>query len=420
MKVTILTVGSRGDFQPYVALGLGLKQAGYQVRIPAPPAFSELITANGLDYAPVDSINPQDFMRHSSMQSVAKRDNQLVLLITLFREALPILRAFLNETWRFSQDSDAIISNVVFFGAYDCAEKLGIPFILAPLDPVYPTCALASPAFAPPRLQLGYYNLFTHRVFDQVLWQPFRTVVNQWRQKTLGLRPHPFWGPYHTLRQHDILTLFGYSPSVIPKPSDWPSANHVTGYWFLDGDKNWQAPTELREFLDSGAPPVYIGFGSMIDRDPTRITRIVTEALEISGQRGIISAGWSRLGYISFPKNVICVGSLPHAWLFKRTSAVVHHGGAGTTAAGLRAGSPTVITPFLGDQSFWGHRVFTIGAGPKPLSYHKLSAKALANRISQAVTDSQIRKNVTALSKSIQMENGVAQAVQLIKDRLSS
>jgi sterol 3beta-glucosyltransferase len=418
MKITILTIGSRGDFQPYIALGNGLKQAGFQVRIPAPPAFQDLITGHGLEYVPVNSVNPQEFMRHSSMQTVAQRNNQFMLLLTMFREARGMLRAFLDEAWQFSQDSDAIVSNIVFFGAYDCAERLGIPFILAPLDPLYPTYAFASPAFAPPKFRVGAYNFISHCLFDQVLWQPFRQAVNEWRQSVLDLPPHPFWGPYRAVRQPSTLTILGYSPSVFPAPPDWPSSNHVTGYWFLDKAEDWQPPMELQRFLDAGSPPVYVGFGSMVDRDPEHITSIVVKALEMSEQRGIISNGWSGLGDMSLPSTVTCVGSVPHAWLFKHMSAVVHHGGAGTTAAGLRAGVPTIITPFMGDQPFWGHRVAEIGVGPEPLSYHKLTAEALAQRIVRAVTDSQIRNKAMTLGGEIQKEDGVTTAVQFIRDHL--
>jgi sterol 3beta-glucosyltransferase len=169
--------------------------------------------------------------------------------------------------------------------------------------------------------------------------------------------------------------LYGFSPSVIPAPSDWNGNTFITGYWFVDESENWQPPTALLDFLQSGSPPVYIGFGSMSNRNPEQTADLVIQALALTNQRAILLSGWSGLQKANTPDSIFMIDSIPHSWLFPRVSAVVHHGGASTTAAGLKAGVPSVIIPFFGDQPFWGQRVADLGVGPKPIPRKKLTAE---------------------------------------------
>jgi UDP:flavonoid glycosyltransferase YjiC (YdhE family) len=209
--------------------------------------------------------------------------------------------------------------------------------------------------------------------------------------------------------------LSGYSPQVLPKPPDWDDNHYVTGYWFLDAQPDWQPPAELLHFLESGPPPVYVGFGSMSDKAPERQTRLVLRALEITGQRGVLLTGWGAVSSLPTSASVFYVDDVPHSWLFARMAAVVHHGGAGTTAAGLRAGVPSLITPFLLDQYAWADRVVKLGVGPHMPDNQRLTAEKLAHAISTAVTDSALRARAAALGERIRAENGVACAVELIE-----
>ena len=189
----------------------------------------------------------------------------------------------------------------------------------------------------------------------------------------------------------------------------------MTGYWFLDPAADWQPQPELLDFLASGPPPIYIGFGSMASRQPRATADMALEALRRTGQRGVLYAGWGGLHKEDLPDSVFMVGSTPHSWLFPRMAAVVHHGGAGTTAAGLAAGVPAVITPFFADQPFWAQRVYELGAGPKPVPRRKLTAENLAAAIEAALSDATIRARVATLGARIRAENGVAAAVALIE-----
>jgi sterol 3beta-glucosyltransferase len=208
--------------------------------------------------------------------------------------------------------------------------------------------------------------------------------------------------------------LYGYSRHVLPPPADWGPDEHVTGYWFLDPEETWQPPADLAAFLAAGPPPVYIGFGSMGSRNPAASAQLALGALAASGQRGILASGWGGLRETDLPESVFMVRAVPHSWLFPQLAAVVHHGGAGTTAAGLRAGVPSLIVPFFGDQPFWGRRVAALGVGPDPLPRKRLSEDTLASAIRQAVGDAGMKVQAAAMAEKIRAEDGVVKAIDLV------
>jgi sterol 3beta-glucosyltransferase len=208
--------------------------------------------------------------------------------------------------------------------------------------------------------------------------------------------------------------LYAYSEAVVPRPADWGEHVAVTGYWFLDAPAGWPPPPGLLKFLADGPPPVYVGFGSMFMAGGAPMTTVVVKALELSGQRGVIATGWGGLTAEIGPDHVYFLEAVPHDWLFPRVAAVVHHGGAGTTGAGLRAGRPTVVCPLVGDQPFWGRRVAELGVGSAPLPRAKLTAERLAEAISAAVTDAKMQERAADLGERIRAEDGVARAVALI------
>jgi UDP:flavonoid glycosyltransferase YjiC (YdhE family) len=212
--------------------------------------------------------------------------------------------------------------------------------------------------------------------------------------------------------------LYCYSPAVAPKPPDWSESAHVTGYWFLDHPLDWQPPADLLHFLESGPSPIYLGFGSMITRKPEETTRITLDALRQAGHRGVIATGWGALSQSDLPDEVFLIESVPHDWLFPRMAAVVHHGGAGTTGAGLRAGVPSIVVPFGGDQPFWARRVKALGAGPDPIPRKRLTADRLAHAIRIAVADEPMRKRATELGATIRAEDGVGNALKIFNQTM--
>jgi sterol 3beta-glucosyltransferase len=239
-------------------------------------------------------------------------------------------------------------------------------------------------------------------------------VVNQCRSEILGLQPLPA-GFYHRLDVSRIPLVYGFSPNLLPRPADWGDWLQVSGHWFLDEQTEWQPPDELVRFLDSGKPPVYIGFGSMIDEQIKQVTPVVLEALRATDQRGILLGGWGGLGNGDLPESVLHIESVPHDWLFPRVLAVVHHGGAGTTATGLRHGRPTVIVPFFADQPFWGEQVYRLGAGPHPIPFKRLNGENLTQAVERSVNDPNIKQKAGQLGEKIRREDGVGKAVSLIQ-----
>ncbi len=209
--------------------------------------------------------------------------------------------------------------------------------------------------------------------------------------------------------------IITYSSSIIPHPSDWPENIHITGYFFQETELDWQPSSELQSFLEAGAPPVYIGFGSMAGQASEQLTKLVLASLAKSGQRGLLMTGWGALQPGAVPDNVFVLDAAPHSWLFPRMAAVVHHGGAGTTAEGLRAGVPSVIVPFILDQPFWGARIKALGVGPEPIPHKHLSVDRLTKAINIAVSDCLMIQNAKSCGEVVRTENGVSNAVKIVK-----
>ena len=245
-------------------------------------------------------------------------------------------------------------------------EQLGIPALPTSLQP-FLTPTRTFPVVGMPALPLGGgYNRLTYVLAEAFVTLLLRGRINRWRTQTLGLPRYQGPGLFSALRQPGTPTLYGFSPTVLPKPADWGAHVHVTGYWFLP-PQEWQPPEALRRFLAAGPAPVYIGFGSIAYPNPSRLMQTVLEAIQHAKVRAIVASGWSGLQPNDLPDNVLLIDSAPHDWLFPRVAAAVHHGGAGTVAASLRAGLPSLVIPFMADQPIWGQRVHALGAGPPPI-----------------------------------------------------
>jgi sterol 3beta-glucosyltransferase len=408
MKILILTVGSRGDVQPYIALGTGLRDAGHAVTLATLEVFGPLAAAHRLNFHPLRGEFLELLQTAEGKAAIVGKGNPLALL----RQVTPMLRRMLDDVLSASSGAELVIYHPKALGGYSLAEKLGTPGILALPLPLYsPTAAFPSPII--PVANLGpVLNRLSHTAIVKLTSASVRGVMNRWRKETLGLSP-----ARDELRLHGqpVLRLYGYSEAVLPTPADWDSTSVATGYWFLDRPQGWEPPASLQAFLNAGPPPVYIGFGSMPTQDAARTTRIVLAALERAGQRGVLATGWGGLVTADLPLSVYALTEAPHDWLFPQMAAVVHHGGAGTTAAGLRAGVPTIICPFFGDQPFWGRQVAMLGAGPRPIPQRRLTVETLSAAIRAAVGDPTMRERATALGLVIQAEDGVGQAVARIE-----
>jgi sterol 3beta-glucosyltransferase len=414
MRITILALGSRGDVQPYVALGAGLKQAGFATRLVTFENFEPMVRAQGLDFHPVTG-DVQAMLTMGSAANMAEAGNNPIRFYRAVKESFgSIADDYVTAlSADVLLDSDMIINQLPasLFG-YDLAEKLGVPYLVASVIPLYRTRAWPLVLF--PMFSLGgLYNTLTYRVAEQMAWGMFRSTINQFRAK-IGLSKAPFWGHFGRMMAQRVPVINGFSTHVVPRPEDWGDHVHVTGYWLLD-EPEWTPPPDLVRFLESGDKPVFIGFGSVPTRDADRLTHIILEASRQSGVRVILSSGWANLGQRELPETIFKIGYVPYPWLLPQMAAVVHHGGAGTTGQALRAGVPSMVVPFGADQFYWGSRVMELGAGHVPIPFKKLSVENLAAALTQMISDEHMKTCAAILGEKLRAENGVTNAVQIIE-----
>ncbi len=415
MKITFVAPGSRGDVQPYVALGTGLKAAGHTVRVLTTQDFAPLVQSYGLDFVALGGS--AELGAQQQMQGLVEQGNLLKILAQTGRGAQQMAHQAAVGGLAVGRDSDLLVGGLGgLFVGLALAEKLDIPFIQAYLLPLSPTRAFPSILLPGPAVRLpAWANRVSHQVTQQMMWQMFRRADSKARTEVLHLPPAPFGGPLSVRRRSALPILYGYSAHVVPRPPDWDASIHITGYWFLDPPTAWEPPTDLVQFLQAGPAPIYIGFGSMLSNNPQATTDLVVQALARSGQRGVLYGGWGGLQPAQLPETIFMTSALPHSWLFPQMAAIVHHGGAGTTAAALQAGVPSIVTPFFGDQPFWGQRVMALGVGPRPILRRHLTVDNLAAAMRSAVSDQRMRQRAAELGERIRGENGIARAVALLE-----
>lgn len=413
MKILIFTFGSRGDVQPYVALGEALTKAGHTVVLSTGQGFDAMIVRHGLVPATL-SIDFKAILARPDMAEAMRSFSGKVRAWRTFR------RTFQNhyrEMWAVAQRvrPDMILAHPKGFAAVHIAEALGVICVPTTLQPAF-TATSEFPNFLVSANSLGAFgNRLSHQAFQRLADWGQTSSLGSWPREALGLkstRSRSFFNGYHP-RGKAVPRLHGYSRHIIAKPADWGEADQITGYWFAEPETSWRAPNDLRAFIENGPPPVYVGFGSMPSEDAERQTRIVIEALRLAGRRGILASGWGGLAGRDPSRTVFSLESAPHDWLFPRCSAVVHHGGAGTTHEGLRWGRPTIVCPLTVDQPFWAARVYNLSAGPKPIAQSALTSGALAGALMQAHELAIVRR-AAELGDQLRWEGGVAAAVAIL------
>lgn len=419
MRTVIFAAGSQGDIQPCLRLGKGLQGIGFDILLTAPQNFANLSAEYALPFHPLRG-DVRKIMAGKTGRDFLERSgaNPIRSIIAMRKMLGPIATQMAEGALEASREADAIITLAVFapFGK-TIAEILGIPLILVEPTPTLPTGEFAAAGFPTQKNLGGLFNRLSGFAMLAVIWQWYRPFVNEFRKRH-GLRPLRGSDFYGSLTSTPLLGA--YSPTVIPPPRDWGDNAHIVGYLFQEGTNEWQAPIELEKFLDQGEAPVYVGFGSMAGHNPERITKMVIDALLKTGQRGVIATGWGGMSVMNVPKNIFVLDSAPHGWLFPRMAAVAHHGGAGTTAEGLRAGIPSVIVPFTVDQPFWGNRVKALGVGPESIHSSKLTTDALADAIHIAVTDKSLGERAGSIGKAIRAEDGIGNAVKIVRQYLGA
>jgi UDP:flavonoid glycosyltransferase YjiC (YdhE family) len=416
-RLTFLCFGSRGDVQPYVALGVGFKKAGYVVQIATHEIFKELVEQHGLEFALVKG-NPRALLERDATRETLKTGANVIRMTFGFRKMVEsVLAEMLESALDACSGSDALLYGLMGIPAYHLADKWNIPRFPMLLQPTTRTGEFPSLDF--PNLALGPgYNKLTWYLGEQLFWVMLGQFANQWRHTALGLPSLTAKGQHDRLYRQRLPFTYGISEHVLPRPKDYPAWHRLVGYWFLDQSTGWTPPADLVEFINAGSLPIYVGFGSMNAGEAKQTTRIVLDALRITKQRAVFLKGWGGLHAEDLPDNVHMVETVPHEWLFPQVSCIVHHGGAGTTAAAFRAGVPQVVVPHFADQPFWAMRVHRLGVAPQPVYMKKLNATDLAGAITSTLQDREIQSRAKILGEAIRSEDGVTRAVELVNSYL--
>lgn len=417
--VALVTLGSRGDVQPFVALGRGLQRAGYRVVVATQEAFRAFVEGYGLTFYPLTrDIRPlmRVFAHRGLMDG---RQNAVLFVRYMYRSAQQLYRDVGLRLRNLMEQADALVLASAFAAVHVVARRLGKPHVVAAFQPLtpsrdYPPFFLpqASPPYLP---YLPYLNLWEHWLFYELLWQIGRPLVNRALTDFFALPPLPAVGTVRRWFEDPGLPfLYAISPSLFPRPKDWPAWHIMTGFWLLLEQAQEPLPADLEAFLDDGPPPVYIGFGSMTPRAPHRIAAAVLHAAEDLGLRVVLARGWGGLEPKHLPRWAFLLDEVPHLALFPRVQAVVHHAGAGTVAAALWAGVPQVAVPHFADQPLWAERLYRLGVAPRPIPASDLDADSLAQALRVALSEP-VRRRAQWLARQLREEPGVTGAVDLLR-----
>ena len=397
MRLLILTYGTEGDTRPLVALGHALHQRGHDIHLLGDARTLGTADELGLPNSPLSGDIRQLFAdwRSEGPRGTAKALVQLSNANT---------HAWMAETFAAADGRDAILtSGLAGFIGLSVAERLGIPAIGAGMIPLTPSREFPSP-FLPAGLVPRWLNHASLRLTNTLFWLAFRKSLNEARRTVLDLPP---WRDLPT--EHPM--LYGISPTILPQPADWPPHARLCGQWQTPA-ADFTPSIELADFLRNGPPPIYIGFGSMAGIDWTKMIGPVGAAL--AGRRALLNPGWSEIDQLELPGNVLRIGAIPHGWLFPQTSAVVHHGGSGTTHSATHAGKPSVVVPFAGDQAFWAERLYRLGIAPPGMNAAKPDAQSLG-RAFDFVERGEVRKRAAELGERMGREDGLGTAADQIE-----
>jgi sterol 3beta-glucosyltransferase len=415
MHFTIIALGSHGDVQPFATLGGALKRAGHSVRLATFELFAPMAQAAGLDFHCLRG-DAQALLKTATALNWMDRDVNVLQVFRALQRSYGTLAETLPADIAALGPTDCVLNQLPsnLFGP-DLAEYYGVPHISVSVIPMIRSRCQPLIGFPAVFSPLPGYNLFTYRLAEQIGWQMMRASVNRLRTKFWGLKPRPFFGQYEQPDLQGLAQVCGVSQHVVERQPDWGSNVYLTGWWH-PSEPAWQPQADLLRFLDAGDAPVFIGFGSMSVKDPPAFTRLVIEAVQLSGRRAILHRGWAGLAAdAALPANIFPLSYAPYGWLFPRMAAVVHHGGSGTSGFGFRSGVPSLVVPFGFDQFFWGERAAQLGVGPRPVPYRGIHSADLAEAIHLALEDGDMRRRAARLGEKLRAENGLEIALRIFQ-----
>jgi sterol 3beta-glucosyltransferase len=412
--ITILCAGSRGDVQPYLALAIEIKRLGKDVRIAAPLQFEAMVHNYGIDFYPVGGDYESLKIDPEMIRQAQKADNPLKMFFS-FQKLKKYGIHMIDDTCAACQGSDLIVYHPGVTTGYFLAEKFGIPSVLASPFPINRTKERPSVILYGKVKSSPLINTISYLLLQKMLWMASESSLKPFWKAKFGRLPKGFGEPFERHADPRHPAVVSCSNFVFPRPQDWNEHVHQYGYWFLEEREEYPPSPELAEFLKRGDKPVYIGFGSMFDPAETeKVMTIIVEGTNRTGKRAIINGFGDPA---NLPDNIFRVDGIPHSWLFKRVSAVCHHGGAGTTAAGFKAGVPSIIIPFALDQYAWAQRAYDLGVGSKPIPVKKLTPDNFTAAVEYVFQD-EIVVNAKVLALHIASEKGAGESAKMITDCL--
>ncbi|MBE9064410.1 glycosyltransferase family 1 protein [cf. Phormidesmis sp. LEGE 11477] len=415
-NITILTIGSRGDIQPYCAIALGLMKKGHQVTLASNPNFAGFAARFDISFLPISGDFQELLSSPTGLDLLEGNNVKLIEEDLLWQQML--------DAWHVCKGSDLIVFSPLTLWGYHIAAGLAVPGILAALLPVSRTRAFPFLRFTQrtDRPIAGLGNLLGYRLIDTLLWRRYAKIINRFRQEVMNIPRvlSPLGPGYRYPSGLRMPVINCYSAAVVAPPSDWKEYTHQAGYCFLDTAAAFEPPVALQNFLSEGSKPFYVGFGSMIPRHPEQLAQTIVSAFAAAGQRAILCSGWGKVSKEDLPDFIYLVEEVPHDWLFPKVAAAIHHGAGGTTAATLRAGIPSIVVPFFADQPVWAEQLKQLGVSPATYPQMELTSDRLAKGIRSIVEDDSFHQRAQQLQAQIKEENGVDKAVSIVESYLHS
>lgn len=420
MKFCILCIGSHGDIRPYIALGIGLKKRGHEVCIASHQQAEFLCSKYHLNFSRVDG-DLTELLNTTQGREILWESGRkkLFFLKELMKEFKRVLEIQLPMSVQVAKGSDVLIYSPAAFAGPHLGEYLGIPSFLMTLQPDGRTKKIPSCLF-PNLKRFGAVGcLLSYFFAEQQFWQPIRAHINKWRKHSLGMRKMNFWGPKADPIARNIPRIIALNPAIIERPDDWPSGIHMTNFCRIMEGEQWDPPEDLQKFCEE-KPALYVSFGSLTEACPESITKKIINVLIKNRIRSIVNEDLPGVKSLKLPPWIFLLKYAPHDWLLPQVDAIVHHGGVGTTGAGLYAGCPTMVVPFIVDQFFWGEKIWELGIGPQSLAAHYFEGDAFESRVKDLLTNPSYRENAQSMqSKLNSSEDGVEMTMNTIFDCLN-
>ncbi|MBC9724812.1 glycosyltransferase [Streptomyces sp. TRM68367] len=404
-----MTAGSRGDVAPFTGLGHGLVRAGHRVTLVTHGRFEPLVAGSGVAFHPLP-VDPRAELESSRGRGLHRSATGVGKMVRFVALARAVVGQMTDDLLAAARESDVVLlAGATGPLGHAIAEGLSLPSLGVHLQPLHPT-----QEFAPPMLTAGSWGAAGNRLaghgVNLAVERVFARAVPEVRAR-LGLPRAGTATAWRERERRGWPVLHGFSPLVLPRPRDWRAGLDVTGYWW-PYNRESELPPSVRDFLDAGPPPVFVGLGSATVPDPERLSAEIVRALRRAGLRGVIQRGWG--GLEASGDDVLTIDEVPHSVLFPRMAAVVHHAGAGTTAAGVRAGVPAVPVPVQFDEGFWAARLVALGVAPRAIPLRRLTADMLAAALTRAARDEGYRERARALGARVRAEDGIAPVVDAV------